>query len=377
MLKYYDVAVVGAGPAGSLCAAIAAKAGLKVILLEKEKLPREKPCGGLLSPRACSLLPQGFTMPPDLAAPVQRVRVHSRCKKYEAGVEKAPGMVVRRSQFDRLLAGYANLCGAVIREAHSLVKLEYRKGIYNLECGGAGKNLAVSARHVVGADGAWSSCARLSGLRRSALAGPAAWGCTVTVPQAEAAGKDMTAEFFPLPLRSGLGWSFQGRGWLNRGTGGLAGPSRLKRELSRLFSPLPAGARIYTWPLPFTGPLRRAWRENLLLVGDAAGLVEPFSGEGIYHALKSARLAAEAVLAAAGKEEVTAGSVYARLYRHHFTACYHRSIFGALGLLIRSAIVPGTLPRSIAAIMHNRGWFNRELSEKNNAWMKDLEAKRS
>ncbi|MEW5785445.1 MAG: geranylgeranyl reductase family protein [Bacillota bacterium] len=369
----YDLAVVGAGPAGSLTAALAAAAGLSVVLLEKCKLPRQKTCGGLISARALALLPAEMPLPEEVDF-IRAVRVHSRGRTftYRETASAALGAVVRRAQFDLQMARYAAACGAELIEEAPLTGLQHAAQAangavraappYRLTLGGSGRERELLAHCVVGADGAQGRCAGLAGLRGKNRPGPAGWALAA-VTQVEAPGPESdTACFYPLPLRGGLGWRFPGRGWVNCGAGGLVKPARLKQELHRLFPDLSRSQPAAAWPLPFTGPLRTAARDNLLLVGDAAGLVDPFSGEGIYNALQSARLAA-AALRIAHRENKPAGPIYSRLFREHFRGGFFSSLTGAVLLHALSAAAPAALPPRIAAIMRNTHWYKRDLRE--------------
>lgn len=364
----YDLAVVGAGPAGCLTAAAAAQSGLAVLLLEKHRLPRDKVCGGLISARALALLPPGLVIPVKTGSAITAIEVHSRGKSYRYDAGETLGIVVRRSEFDRLLAEYARNCGAVLMEESPLVKLKQpgpgaspRESLYDLECGGANSS-SYTARCVVGADGACGSLAVLSGLRRGKLLRPAGCGYKTVIPQTLSADEAHTAHFYTLPLIGGLGWSFPGPGWVNRGVGAPLKPSKLKREYRRLFPEEPCAVRAAAWPLPFIGPLKSPARGNLLLVGDAAGVVDPFSGEGVYHAFKSALLAAAAVKTAF-IENRTAGPLYSHHFRRHFGLRFLPALTGAALLHARCLIYPGGIPPAIAAIMLNRYWYNRDLSE--------------
>jgi menaquinone-9 beta-reductase len=366
--RIYDVAVVGAGPAGCLTAAAAARAGLSVLLLEKHKLPRDKVCGGLISARALALLPPGLEIPAGTGSAVTAIRVHSRGKSYDYQAGQMLGTVVRRAEFDQLLAGYARSCGAVLAEESPLLQLSLQQpgsspleSLYRLECGGANP-AAYTARCVVGADGARGSCAVLSGLRRGALLRPAGWGYKTVLPQTLTGEEAQIAQFYTLPLKGGLGWSFPGPGWINRGVGAPLKPSRLRRAYRRLFPNTAETVRAAAWPLPFTGPLRKPARGNLLLVGDAAGVVDPFSGEGIYNAFKSALLAVSAVKTAF-TENCAAGPIYSRLFYSHFRSAWIPALTGAALLHAGCLLSPQSIPRAIAAIMLNRCWFNRDLSE--------------
>jgi len=360
--NFFDLAVIGAGPAGSLSAALAAGFGLSTVVIEQKKLPRFKPCGGFVSARALSLLPNDLRLPPEDVMEIKTIVVVSGGRHRHFSSTSRLGLLIKRTQLDYTLARYAAAKGAILLENHALDKLTPVKNgnpgpdWYRIETTGDTFPL-VEARYVIGADGALSRLARLSGLRKSSP-GFTGWGLSTIIKPPPPETDTGTLFFYPHPFLGGMGWSFHGSEWANRGIGGLAGRHLLRKAYCSLFSEKAGHTELYAWPLPFAGPLKKAARGNLLLTGDAAGLVEPFSGEGLYNSLKSARLAFLA-LAGAEKEKSSAGKIYQDLFDDHFRKNFAGSLAGAVLLHGRFICDPSSQPRLIAALMENKLWFNR------------------
>ncbi len=364
--KTYDLAVIGAGPAGSLAAALAAKAGFSTVILEKKSLPRIKICGGFVSARCLSLLPEDLILPPEIVKPVHTITVVRGNRSYSCTSEKRLGLLVRRDRFDHLMANHACKMGAVLLQKSALKELgkandgETGPFSYLLKANNPVAS-SLRARYVIGADGARSSCKILSGLgaNNNYRTG---WGLTKFVETEYGSEKPGTLTFYPLPFLGGMGWSFNGPGWINRGVGGLANRRLLLKAYRRLFPEDIEKQNPLTWPLPFLGPLQKTACGNLLFIGDAAGLIEPFSGEGLYNSLKSSMMAVQA-LAKAEEMHSSAGPIYQDFFTTHFQKGFLPSLAGATLLHARSITSPSALPSLIALLMENRLWFNRCLAD--------------
>ncbi len=365
----FDLAVIGGGPAGSLTAALAAEAGLLTAVLEQHKMPRFKSCGGFISARALSLLPPDLDPDEKSGEQVYTLRVIKGTRSYEHTFPGKLGLLVKREHFDHYLLRYAARKGAVIFEGHSLHGLSEpgtypaSPGYYRLEAAEPA-TAPIFARYVIGADGALGRCGVLAGLRKAGLS-PCGRGLSEMVEtgtdRLKACSEPGTLQFYPMPKLGGMGWSFHGSGWVNRGVGGLFGPGMLKKAYTQLFAGEKTGSGPSWWPLPFLGPLKKAGCKNLLLIGDAAGLVEPFSGEGLFNAFKSSILAFRAIKEAE-EQGIEAGGIYDRYYRTHFKKAFVPTIFGAVVLHSRAIVYPASMPRHMAGLMKNRLCFNRHFN---------------
>lgn len=291
----WDVAIVGSGPAGASCAAFCATAGLRTLVLERAIFPREKVCGDCLNPTCWPVLERLGVASEVRAAPQGRlsrvdfIAVDGREVSAPLPVGEHAEIAIRRSVFDDLLRRRAQSLGAEIREGETLVTVRRENEIWDLGTA----NSTESAKLLVAADGRNSTVARLCHL----------------MPRK---GRDRVAlqTHVPIPPRFGDRVVLQ---LLREGYSGQApvGAGLLNLCLVSRPHDLPA---IQSWAeKKFALPAEHNWRTiaplaraplppahpGLFLVGDAARVVEPFTGEGIYYALRTGELAAEAIIARA------------------------------------------------------------------------------
>ncbi|HXG41748.1 MAG TPA: geranylgeranyl reductase family protein [Dehalococcoidia bacterium] len=294
-MRDYDVIVLGAGPAGSTCALLLARAGARVLVMERARLPRDKPCGGGVTLRASSWAPL------DLAPVVERTVYGARFSlalgpHFDRWHPLPLTYMTRRARLDAFLAGAAAESGADLHDGEAALALETDGTGVTVRSARA----AYRAGAVVGADGANGLASRVLGARDTyeeavALEGNASAPDTVLEEWRELVALDLGG------LAGGYGWVFPKGDHLNVGVGAWKyAASTLRPKLEALchrYGLSPAnlwGLRGHHLPLRRPGsPLARG---PVLLVGDAAGLVDPLSGEGIHMAFLSARLAAEALM---------------------------------------------------------------------------------
>ena len=308
-----DVLIAGAGPAGSALAAALAGGGATVLLVEATAHPRPKACAEYASPRIAEELARlgvaGGWM--DAAVRLRGMDLHAGGRsvpiRYEdvRGPREAWG--VDRRTFDAMLASHAVDAGAELRERTRLIGLVTEGSSVRgamLRDQRTGRDEVVTAGWVVGADGIRSSVSRLVGVdrpvrfpRRLGLVAHYAGLPDLTDHGEMHVGSGYYVGLAPTPggeLNVGMALPMMDHGRSARqrfdeAVAGLPAIAHRLRESSRL-TPIrgvaPIGHRVSTT----AGP---GW----LLVGDAAGFVDPFTGEGIHRALRSARAAAAAILA--------------------------------------------------------------------------------
>ncbi|MFL6500293.1 MAG: NAD(P)/FAD-dependent oxidoreductase [Candidatus Udaeobacter sp.] len=315
-MQLFDVAIVGGGPAGSSCAAFCAIAGLQSLVLERETFPREKVCGDCLNPSCWPVLQRL-----ELAERVRDLR-HSKLSTVEfisidgRGVTvQLPSGVngeisVKRSLFDDLLLTRARELGANVREQTTVTGL-HRSDHWDIETASGD---FFQARILIGADGRNSTVAHLCNL----------------LPRPARERVALQAHI-PLPRDFGNRIVLQ---FLHEGYSGQASVNETQLNLCLVGTP-PTISKLRRWAeRQFHLPADQTWRtitpltrapvpsahENLFFIGDAARVVEPFTGEGIYYGLRSGELAANAVAKILRSDERSSalgefGSAYAQMYR--------------------------------------------------------------
>ena len=294
-VKRVDVLVVGAGPAGSSTAIHLARAGVRVLLAEKARFPRDKPCGGGLTGRALKRIPV------DPSSVVERdVDRFELRLRYGSSFVRTHGepliRMTQRRRLDAFLAEEAAGAGAELRQAARVEGLAADAAGVAARVGGE----RIRADVVVGADGANGVVARSVGLGEGIVRGVALEG---NVPL-DALRQDLerTAVIELAVVHGGYGWVFPKGDHANLGVGGWGSEGRVLREhLARLARAHGVEPDSLTDVRGHRLPMRRLGTApgtgRVLLVGDAAGLVDPLSGDGMYEAFVSARLAADAIVA--------------------------------------------------------------------------------
>ena len=335
-MSRFDVLVVGSGPAGSIASLVLARGGVDVALVDKSYFPRDKACGDLIGPRALQLLSDLELAPPVgrdvgdmlVVGPTgRRVRLPSA----DGLTYPGHGTAVARTVFDAMLHAAACDAGATpfVGRAQEPLEQEGRIVGYKLSSGES-----LYADFVIGADGATSEVGAAAGLvdPHSVL-----WGFAVRTYIPQVIDIPAIVLWEPTPWRAfpGYGWVFPGeQGGANVGLGVGTRSDRKSgahavRSLGDFLRHLRTLGLLHDVP---SVPPRRlgGWlkmgivgttpaRGRVLLVGDAAGLVNPMQGEGIAQAMTSGRAAAVAIL---GKPSHAAESYRSRLAVEHLP--YHQ-----------------------------------------------------
>jgi geranylgeranyl reductase family protein len=315
MADLFDVVVVGAGPAGVAAALTAHEHGLRTVCLDKARFPRDKTCGDGLTANALRLLEQlgldrsTFTSTgAELVTETVIVSPRGRQVRLPLPRNGTHAAVIRRADLDAALVGHARARGVEIREDTPIEKVVERDGVVELNGG-------IEARHVIACDGHWSP------VRRALEPDlPRDLGEWHAARQYFAGVHDPRLwVLFERDLLPGYAWVFPlGEGRANVGFGVLRADGRSGRELKDLWPALlqrptmrailgphaHALEPVHAWPIPTRYEPRRLRHGRVLFAGDAAGVVDPMTGEGIAQALETGMLAADAI---------ATGADYARL----------------------------------------------------------------
>jgi geranylgeranyl reductase family protein len=300
----FDAIVAGAGAGGAAAAYYLRQAGLKTLVVEKAHLPRYKACGGAIPRAALECFPFAFDGVIE-AEPTEAQFFFGRLAPVAFPLPQRPVVMVMRQRFDAFLLARS---GAEVLDGVALTGITEVAGRVEVQVA----DRTLTARYLVGADGATSQVARCLGLRPARQLGGT---LEAEVPVEGNGGLEerygRRALFLLGVIPWGYAWVFPKGEHLSVGVGRFR-PGRsnlraaLQREMGRLGIPLDR-ARVHGHPLPCYHPRpwpfwRAQWQTGLatrrcLLVGDAAGLVDPFLGEGIRHALSSGQIAAAAIAA--------------------------------------------------------------------------------
>jgi geranylgeranyl reductase family protein len=332
----YDVAVVGAGPAGSAAALAAVRAGARVLLLDRAEFPRDKPCGDGIAADALDVLAGlGVTGLAEGYRPVTALRLVGPGGSQVARPLPREAHTVPRRVFDARLVAAAVAAGAELRR-HTVRALD--------------DDLLQDAAVVIGADGAGSVVRRALGHPGNpdghlaiAIRGYAPWaGSEQQIVTTE---DRWPAYAWAFPI--GDGTANVGYGEVLRGTP-LSRAYLLERLAQLLPGAEPAGLRAHHLPLSTRRPA--PGRGRLLLAGDAMSLINPFTGEGIFYAVLSGALAGAA--AAIGPER--AAAEYTRALRRRLDRHLRHS-----GLATRLTRKPFVVDAAVRAAGRNQSVFDR------------------
>jgi flavin-dependent dehydrogenase len=374
--KPYDVAIVGAGPAGSASAILLARAGWRVALVDRSSFPRDKPCAEYLSPAAEPLLAELGVMEQLGATHLARLRGFrifapngsmiqgdfAATRDAEGKSLFETGLAIPRLRLDATLVEAAREAGADLRTNWRLAQLTREEGVWRLTP--VGEDEPLVARLLLAADGVHSTVARRLGLHETSrmrkvalvahmrgVAGMGEYG------EMHVAGRRYVG-IAPLEPPE-VGDLCNVAMVVDEARDGRKLAGRTERFLLEALETFP----MLCGRLDQTTVTRRTLTtsrinvcakrlsdEGLLLVGDATGYYDPFTGEGIYRALHGAQLASEVALEALAKNDLSAATLarYDRLYRETFKGKR------LVEMIIQSAVQAPPLMDHLARILGRR-----------------------
>ena len=334
-----DVIVAGTGPAGATAALALARAGVRVLMMERHALPRQKPCGGGISTRVLARFPW-------LSAALPQIPTHPVSSLYLEGPSgeifrmQANGPVViliRRVEFDTMLAQLAVRAGADLLAPAAIAQARQDADGVTLRTRD-GRELR--APMVIAADGVNSVIARRLGMNPGWPAARLALDMMEETPVSalRAAEPDTLSVFYGYGGAHGYAYIFPKREHVNVGIGYVLPffkervdltPYDLQRQFvgdlraRGLMEGESQRGHFTPFLIPIGGPLRTTAAGRVLLAGDAGGFVNGFSAEGIYYAMVTGDLAARAILAARRRDAVDPAAArrgYVRLWKREIGA---------------------------------------------------------
>ncbi|HZZ36669.1 MAG TPA: NAD(P)/FAD-dependent oxidoreductase, partial [Caulobacteraceae bacterium] len=318
--EVFDVIVVGGGPAGSVMAWSLAQRGVRVAVIERATFPREKVCGDFVEPGGLRIL-QAMGCLEALGAPlpITSTRVYFGPRlAYQGGIPyyqggdglPAHGYIVPRHELDTRLLARAEAASAHVYQGCAVTAVVRENGLMRAVVQNGDREFALSARLVIGADGAESVVARGAGLRRTDRR-HIGLSQRAYVEGVEVEGGEATI-WFDEDLFPGYGWMFpMADGRANVGVGmlsetchrfGFSVPKAFAAciEKLRIRHPGCANVKLASRPLggvvKMYGGIERNHFDGGLLIGDAGSFVDPMTGEGITQGMESALIAASTVM---------------------------------------------------------------------------------
>ncbi len=331
----YDVIVVGAGPAGSTAAKNLAEKGIKVLLLDKAKFPRDKPCGGGLPTRVKKRFPY---IEPFIDSVSYGTTMYSSSLRYKCDLlrEKPFVDMVLRKDFDYGLMSLAQKAGATFLGGKSVIDVVVQKEKVSvmLEDG-----QTIETQMVIGSDGMHSVVAEKTNLSKKLEV-----ICISLMQEQPLTSKQLTAFFTKKRLIylfikahgiAGYAWVFPKKNTVNIGIGefqSAVSKARPKIPLKETYEKfistlkekklLPADFPVENLKgatLPIF-PLENTCGDRVMLCGDAAGFINPITGEGIYYAMVSGKIAADVIAEALKSNDLSSRflSRYQTLWNYDF-----------------------------------------------------------
>ena len=291
----YDCIVVGGGPAGATAAYHLAKKGRTVLILEKEQLPRYKPCGGGVCPQVAEWFDYDFE--PVISQKVTQVRCTYNLEDEVIAELSEPVWMVRRDEFDHYMVQQAQQQGVVLQAGTRAEGIEYSDGHWHISTAAG----AVIGRYLIAADGAKGPMAKWLGLRQ---AKPLMAGAIETEPRLPVDDGHRFHFEFGL-LKRGYVWNFPKADGYSLGSGVFASAKRKSNDLvpplsdySKQFGVDISNEAKHGHPILLWNGDQTLHTTQAVVAGEAACVVDPFTAEGIRPSIFSGLKASEAVHAA-------------------------------------------------------------------------------
>jgi len=338
----YDVAIIGAGPAGASAALLLAEHGIHVVILEKKSLPRYKVCGGGLLARAKNLLHREVQFPIEKEIHQLDLALPDLNKEYSVSRKTPLVYMTMRSELDSAIVEVAKSKGAELIAPCNIKNITYNKSDINISTDGC----SISARFLIGADGANGVVCKSLGLKKNAFLIPAVeWEVYVNDHTYETHAHCARFDYDVAP--KGYGWIFPKKTHLSTGLLSAApGISSLKTLAENYIHRVLGEKNILSiekhgYVIPIKPLPNLQANSRVLLTGDAAGLVDPLTAEGLTNAILSGQLAAKSLF--------TSGMNVDKVL-----TTYQQDIHKEILTELKFA-------RGLAPIFYHKSWLHRKL----------------
>lgn len=297
-IEKYDVVIVGAGPSGSILSYELAQHGIRVLLIDKKKFPRNKACAGGLTRRAMSVVPFDLDGIIEDYTYTAKMLIKNKVIYNKTFDEPIIGMVMRKN-FDNMLVNKAIEAGVIFQDGTSFKSLYGKPGDISVETSKG----CYSTKIIVGADGVKSRVARalnfnLKGSFMTAVEGEVYLKSTKALDELKGS---VHYDFDVIP--EGYGWIFPKKDHLSMGIVSIS--PHIRGWKSYFESYLKLKGKFYFNDIidyrghliPFRSDKRNVFADHRgMVVGDATGYTDPLTGEGIYYAVKSALMAVDPIV---------------------------------------------------------------------------------
>ncbi|MGK0448729.1 MAG: geranylgeranyl reductase family protein [Polaribacter sp.] len=296
-MKHFDVAIIGSGPSGASTAFYLGKHGISTVIIEKETLPRYKTCGGGFVFRGRK------NMPFDISEVIERefFTVESYFNNhpisYQSKKESPIITMIMRDAFDNLIVEKAKEFGVTLLEDHTLKSIDFvnNKSILHTSQG------EISANFIIAADGVLSPTAKMAGWKNETRKLIPALEYEVEVSEEDFKRLSTSARFDIDAVPFGYGWSFPKKNHLSLGVlttkkGKINLKEYYKIYLQTLGIKEIIKEEAHGFQIPIAPRTDGFVKNNVFLIGDAAGFAEPITAEGISNAILSGKYAAEALI---------------------------------------------------------------------------------
>lgn len=296
-MKYFDVAIIGSGPSGASTAFYLGKKGISTVIIEKETLPRYKTCGGGFVFRGRKDMP--FEIDDVIEREFFKVDSYFNNTKmhYQSLKEKPIITMIMRDAFDQLIVEKAKEFGVTLLENHKLNAIEFKNKLAILKTSQGN----ISANFVIAADGVLSTTAKMAGWKEDTrkLIPALEYEVEVSEKDFNRLSKNVRFDIDAVPF--GYGWSFPKKNHLSLGVlTTKKGKINLKEYYKKYLQTIGITDIIkedaHGFQIPIAPRTDGFVKQNVFLIGDAAGFAEPITAEGISNAILSGKYVAEAII---------------------------------------------------------------------------------